>query len=180
MILPRPRIGIMILVTVSPVITAFHSCCLSHHFFFFGPSKPLAGLGRIWNRYLLTMLTRNHRDSTPLSAAPRAPKSLRFQQVQKVVRWTTTMEGSNYGDTVTRLILVVRSSYFSALFLFGVLNFSTFYLEYEIFWQFQLPFCHQWVFGFVFFRCLYYFSFFCISYILYGSFLFFYHFCGVD
>ena len=32
-ILPRPRIGIMSLVTESPVITAFHSCCLSHHVF---------------------------------------------------------------------------------------------------------------------------------------------------
>ena len=31
MILPRPRIGMLSLVTVSPVITAFHSCCLSHH-----------------------------------------------------------------------------------------------------------------------------------------------------
>ena len=31
--LPRPRIGMLILVTVSPVITAFHSCCLSHHVF---------------------------------------------------------------------------------------------------------------------------------------------------
>ena len=40
----------------------------------FWPSKPLAGLGRIWNHYLLTMLTWNRRDSTPLSAAPRAPK----------------------------------------------------------------------------------------------------------
>ena len=40
----------------------------------FWPSKPLAGLGRIWN-YLLTMLTWNRRDSTPLSAAPRAPNS---------------------------------------------------------------------------------------------------------
>ena len=30
MILPRPRIGMLSLVTVSPVITAFHSCCLSH------------------------------------------------------------------------------------------------------------------------------------------------------
>ena len=30
--LPRPRIGMMSLVTVSPVITAFHSC-LSHHVF---------------------------------------------------------------------------------------------------------------------------------------------------
>ena len=62
-ILPRPRIGMLSLVTVSPVITAFRSSCLSHH-----------GLGRIWNRHLLTVLTRNRRDSTPLSAAPRAPK----------------------------------------------------------------------------------------------------------
>ena len=30
----RPRIGKPSLVTVSPVITAFHSCCLSHHIFF--------------------------------------------------------------------------------------------------------------------------------------------------
>ena len=67
--LPRPRIGMVSLVTVSPVITAFHCCCLSHHVFW--RSKPLAGLGRIWNRYLLTMLTWNRRDSTPLSAAPR-------------------------------------------------------------------------------------------------------------
>ena len=32
-ILPRPRIGMLSLVTVSPVITASHSCCLSHHVF---------------------------------------------------------------------------------------------------------------------------------------------------
>ena len=31
--LPRPRIGILSLVTVSPVITVFHSWCLSHHVF---------------------------------------------------------------------------------------------------------------------------------------------------
>ena len=31
--LQRPRIGMLSPVTVSPVITAFHSCCLSHHFF---------------------------------------------------------------------------------------------------------------------------------------------------
>ena len=36
----------------------------------------MAGLGRIWNRYRLTMLTWNRRDSTPLSAAPRAQASL--------------------------------------------------------------------------------------------------------
>ena len=29
--LPQPRIGMLSLVTVSPVITAFHSCCLSYH-----------------------------------------------------------------------------------------------------------------------------------------------------
>ena len=40
----------------------------------FWPSKPLAGLGRIWNHYLLTMLTWNRRDSTPLSAESQAPK----------------------------------------------------------------------------------------------------------
>ena len=32
-ILPRPRIGMQSLVTVSLIITAFHSCCLSHHVF---------------------------------------------------------------------------------------------------------------------------------------------------
>ena len=32
-VLPRPRIGMLSLVTVSPVITAFYSCCLSHHVF---------------------------------------------------------------------------------------------------------------------------------------------------
>ena len=69
--LPRPRIGMLSLVTVSPVITALHSCCLIAARFW--PSKPLAGLGRIWNRYL-SMLTWNRRDSMPLSAAPRAPK----------------------------------------------------------------------------------------------------------
>ena len=31
--LPRPWIGMLSLVTVSLVITAFHSCCLSHHVF---------------------------------------------------------------------------------------------------------------------------------------------------
>ena len=29
--LPRPQIGMLSLVTVSPVITAFHSCCRTHH-----------------------------------------------------------------------------------------------------------------------------------------------------
>ena len=70
--LPQPRIGMQSLVTVSPVITAFHSCCLSHHVF------DQVNLWPAWvgfeTVYLLTMLTWNRRDSTPLSAASRAPK----------------------------------------------------------------------------------------------------------
>ena len=66
--LPRPRIGTLSLAIVSPVITAFHSCCLLHHVL------NQVNLGRIWNRYPLTMLTWKRRDSTPLSAVPRAPK----------------------------------------------------------------------------------------------------------
>ena len=63
----RLRIGMLSLVTESLVIPAFHSCCQSHHvFFFFWPGNPLTGLGRNWTRYLLTMLTWNGRDSTPL------------------------------------------------------------------------------------------------------------------
>ena len=42
-------------------------------------SKPLAGWGRNWNRYLLTMFTWNCRDSTPLSATPRAPKTTKMR-----------------------------------------------------------------------------------------------------
>ena len=58
------------LVTVSPVITAFHSCCLSHHVFDQQNLLP-AWIGI----ETMTMLTWNHRDSTSLSAAPRARKS---------------------------------------------------------------------------------------------------------
>ena len=44
------------LVIVSPVITVFHSCVYCTTFW---PSNPLAGLGRNWNCYLLTILGRN-------------------------------------------------------------------------------------------------------------------------
>ena len=53
----------------------------------FWPSKPLAGLGRIWNRYLLTMLSWNHRDSTPLSAAPWAPKDTTITLLHNNTAW---------------------------------------------------------------------------------------------
>ena len=66
--LPRPRIGMMSLVTVSPVITAFHSCCLSHHVF------DQVNLWPVWVGFETAIFTWNRRDSTPLSAAPRAPK----------------------------------------------------------------------------------------------------------
>ena len=56
----------------------------------FWPSKPLAGLGRIWNRYLLTMLTWNCRDSTPLSTAPWAPKGISAM-------WKRGAIDNNYG-----------------------------------------------------------------------------------
>ena len=97
-ILPRPRIGMLSLVTVSPVITAFHSCCLSHHVFW--PSKPLAGLGRIWNRYLLTMLTWYRGDSTPLSAPPRAPKKARGKIWPKRSEEETTQKLPRWGQNV--------------------------------------------------------------------------------
>ena len=91
----------------------------------FWPSKPLAGLGRNWNRYLLTMLTWNRRDSTPLSAAP-----LRFQvsivRSQKIAVSIPIQAGRRFtwsktwfdrqqlwkvvitGETVTRLCIPIR------------------------------------------------------------------------
>ena len=90
------------LVTVSPVITAFHSCCLSHHVFW--PSKPLADMVRIWNRYLLTMPSWNLRDSTSLSAAPRAPKGIFHYVSAKFHLWPSS------GDLPRpRIILRLRS-----------------------------------------------------------------------
>ena len=40
-ILPRPRIGMLSLLTVSLVIAAFHSCCLSHHVLWLWSIAPL-------------------------------------------------------------------------------------------------------------------------------------------
>ena len=50
-ILPRLRIGMPSLVTVSSVITAFHSCCLSHHLFDqVNLSYPKKARGEIWSK----------------------------------------------------------------------------------------------------------------------------------
>ena len=61
----RSRIGMLSLVTVSPEITAFHSCCLSPHVF---------DQVNLWVGTETAMLTWNRRDSTPQSATPRAQK----------------------------------------------------------------------------------------------------------
>ena len=86
------------LVTVSPVITAFHSCCLSHYVF------DQADLGRNWNRYLLTMLTGNRRDSTPLSAAPSEPVAQRIEALSLYEK-----NNKNYQRSAIKLILRLRS-----------------------------------------------------------------------
>ena len=65
--LPRPRIGMLSLVTVSPVITGdtVTSCCLSDHVF------DQVNLWPAWVGFE-TAIFRQY--STPLSATPRAPK----------------------------------------------------------------------------------------------------------
>ena len=74
--LPRPRIGILSLVTVSPVITAFHSCCLSHHL----------SLSFYGSRWALS-------EDSGFKSYPNWPE---VYLVKNVVWLTTTMEGSNY------------------------------------------------------------------------------------
>ena len=68
----------------------------------FWPSKPLAGLGRIWNHYLLTMLTWNR------GAADRGVESNLHTVVWFQVFWSNTnnyMVSSNYFYLVTVLCL---------------------------------------------------------------------------
>ena len=53
--LQRPRIGMLSLVTVSLVITAFHSCCLSHHVFDPGPvAQRIEALSLFGSRWALS------------------------------------------------------------------------------------------------------------------------------
>ena len=69
LILPRPRIGKMSLVTVFPVITAFHSCCLSHHVF------DQVNLWPAWVGFETAILWQCSPGTVEtLSAAKRAPK----------------------------------------------------------------------------------------------------------
>ena len=67
--LPRPQIGMLSLVTVSPVITAFHSCCLSHHVF------DQVNLWPAWVGFETAIFWQCSPGTVEtLSTAPRAPK----------------------------------------------------------------------------------------------------------
>ena len=104
--LPWPRIGMLSLVTVSPVITAFHSCCLSHHVFDHVNLWP-AWVGFetaiFWQCSPGTVETQRH---YPLRHGPR--------RVIKDV-WSKTWcdrqqlwKAVITGDTVTRLSIPIR------------------------------------------------------------------------
>ena len=71
--LPRPRIGMLSLVTIFPVITAFHSCCLSHHVFF-GTDPTLEEQTRIYKTKKSILV----RPFGARVAADRGVESLRF------------------------------------------------------------------------------------------------------
>ena len=82
------RIGMLSLVTVSPVITAFHSCCLSHHVF------DQVNLWPAWVGFETAIFwqcspgTVETQRLYPLRHGPRR----RSRMVKNVVRQTTTME----------------------------------------------------------------------------------------
>ena len=65
--LPRPWIGMLSLVTVSPVITAFHSCCLSHH--------------------VNSQIKKPHLKMIPIKDNFKCPCSIIFKQIYLVNKW---------------------------------------------------------------------------------------------
>ena len=91
--LPRPRIGMLSLVTVSPVIAAFHSCCLSHHVFDqvnLWPARVGFETAIFWQCSPGTVETQR---LYPLRHGPRRPK-VKFgrnvgkeETTQKLPRW---------------------------------------------------------------------------------------------
>ena len=88
-ILPQPRIGMLCLVTVSPVITAFHSCCLSHHVFDQVNLWPAEHCQKI-------------AVSNPTQAGQRFTWSKTWCDRQQLWKAVIT------GDTVTRLSIPIR------------------------------------------------------------------------
>ena len=95
--LPRPRTGMLSLITVSPVITAFHSCCLSHHVF------DQVNLWPAWVGFETAIFWQ----CSPGTVETQRPYPLRHgprpwydrQQLWKAVIT---------GDTVTRLSILIR------------------------------------------------------------------------
>ena len=84
-ILSRPRIGMMSLVTVSPVITAFHSCCLSHLVF------DQVNLWPAWVGFETAIFWQ---------CSPGTAETQRLYPVRRIEAFT--------GDTVTRLSIPIR------------------------------------------------------------------------
>ena len=112
-ILPRPRIGMLSLVTLSPVITAFHSCCLLHHIFdqvnlwldwvgfetaIFWQCSP----GTIQTQRLYPLRHGPLRVSNPTQASQRFTWSKTWCDRQQLWKAVIT------GDTVTRLSIPIR------------------------------------------------------------------------
>ena len=91
--LPRPWIGMMSLGTISPVITAFHSCCLSHHVFDQVNLRPAWVPGEHCQKIAV---------SNPIQASQRFTWSKTWCDRQQLWKAVIT------GDTVTRLIIPIR------------------------------------------------------------------------
>ena len=78
--LPRPRIGMMRLVTVSPVITAFHSCCLSHHVF------DQVNLWPAWVGFETAIF----RQCSPGTVETQRLKMIQIKDISTSIGWTKT------------------------------------------------------------------------------------------
>ena len=101
--LPRSRIGMLSLVTVSPVFTAFHSCCLSHHVFDQVNLWPAwrSGLRR-WVSTVPGEHCQKIAFSNPTQAGQRFTCSKTWCDRQQLWKAVIT------GDTVTRLSIPIR------------------------------------------------------------------------
>ena len=108
--LPRPRIGMLSLVTVSPVITAFHSCCLSHHVFDQVNLWPAwVGFENIVRRQRFQILpkpARKHCQKIAVSDPTQAGQWFTWSKTwcDRQQLWKAVITG----DTVTRLGIPIR------------------------------------------------------------------------
>ena len=99
-ILPRPQIGMLSLVTVSPVITAFHSCCLSHHVF------DLRGPWRSGKRRWVSAVPGEHCQKIAVSNPTQAGQRFTWSKTwcDRHQLWKAVITG----DTVTRFSIPIR------------------------------------------------------------------------